>query len=452
MLLALPGRMARKEGTMLWHPEHRLRRTMLTVIVDGVRYSPQHDSTIVEWGEPEDVVIRWTTGAASVEERLHIATSMGNLTRDVIVKCEPGTVVEVEAALYANPVLFDEFRAADGLSASGYHQLRLHTAGDSRLFERFCTVDSGGSNGEPIRFHYTVRGVGFLASDERARSRYLDKSGSVYVRSSFEHVASSGSIQRQFQHSRRSMRAAVSFDGRFNASLFQYEFEWGMDAAMVASAACAAGDHELAAEVIDNIVSRLSNDDGMIAEAGRFRGGELSELNGNGAVLNAINRYHRCTRDVAFIREHWHRIVAIAEYPLREEFKHECGMLRTRRDFWERFPWQGVGDGFELGHQVYCSVGLAAAAELADVVGDAAHAQRWRSASQRIRTSTLEHPTHRLIENGTFIRRRRVDGTHENALAPDTEWRLAEYDPYLPQRATASDAREPSLNCEPDIT
>lgn len=434
---------------MLWHPEHRLRRTMLTVIVDGVRHTPLHESTTVEWGARGELVIRWLAGTLDVEERLRVfSTDKRYLAREVHITSGVNTI-GVEAALYANPILFDDFSATDELEATGCHTIRLNAALEARYFERFCTVEVELTFDAPIKvpFLYSFENGGDRSNTDPISGRYHNSASQLTESGWHGQVAGKSRLQEQLLNSCRGMRAAVSFDGRFNASLFQYEFEWGMDAAMIASAACSAGYDQLASEVLENILTRLSNDEGMIAEASRLRGGELSELNGNGAVLDALGRYHRHTRDDSFIRKHWQRIVAIAEYPLRDEFAHECGMLRTRRDFWERYPWQGVGDGFELGHQVLCSVGLAAAAQLASIVDDKLHMLRWSSASERIHNAMLEHPTHRLVENGHFIRRRRVDGSHEDALVRDDSWSDGRFAPYVMPGVDAKPRR-----CEPDAT
>src|SRR5690606_3081912 len=49
LLLSDPERMTRKEGTYLFHPESGLSKTMLTVVLNGKRYRPQHERTTVEW-------------------------------------------------------------------------------------------------------------------------------------------------------------------------------------------------------------------------------------------------------------------------------------------------------------------------------------------------------------------------------------------------------------------
>lgn len=454
LLLAVPGRMARREGTLLWHPEHALRRTMLTIVIDGARHAPGQDSTEV-FREDDRVVIRWRAGDAVVEERLRVIVQV--LQREVTVLGATGDV-RVEAALYGNPLLFDEFSSDGHLEARGLTSIALL---GGQPFERFvsATAITQPDGARTWRFEY-VSPCGHDALKALRDRHDADRiDGPLSAHDPFvvgpdasrafplDAAAGTSPLSRLLAISRSSIRAAVSHDGRFNASLFQYEFEWGLDAAMVASAAALGGDVGLAREILTNLLTRLSNDDGMVAEAGRFRGGELSELNGNGAALDAVWRYWLVTRDDGLVRRHWERIVAIAEYPLRDEFAHESGLLRTRRDFWERFPWQGVGDGFELGHQVFCAVGLDAAASLAAIVGDEASAARWRGAAATIRTAMLSHPTLSLIDGGRFIRRRLVDGRIEDSLIADPTWRRDEYAPYLPPTYDTSPRA-----CEPDVT
>src|SRR3954469_24622978 len=61
IILCDPERMSRKNGSLLFHPELGLARTMLTVIVDGVRYTPSHETVQAAWdfGRGHSVVVRW---------------------------------------------------------------------------------------------------------------------------------------------------------------------------------------------------------------------------------------------------------------------------------------------------------------------------------------------------------------------------------------------------------
>jgi hypothetical protein len=469
MMLYDPERMSRKNGALLFHPELGLSRTMLTVIVDGVRYSPEHGTTHAAWDlEGSTVVIaRWKAGPVEVTERFMVQDGSSNLIRDVSVMSPEPCEIEIEAALYPNPLFFDEFGVRPGgvLYASGYASTTLYAIPSGSTFERFLKVHvQKNSNGIAATFIYSVEAVGThefsmyptdapssLAELPAPVSQLGASFGAALQHSGDEEHAPSlaARVREMYRISRRSLRAAVSQLGKFDASIWQYDFEWGMDAAMVATAAASAGSFELARQVLTNILRRLTNADGMIAEASRFRGGEMSELNANGAVLDALWHYWKWSGDDTLMRSHWGRISAIANFPLREEFQHESGLLKTRRDFWERLPWMGIGEGFELGHQVYCSVGLRRAAEMAQTVGDNEAAQRWGQAGERILDAMLHHPKYSLIDQGRFIHRRLVDGSVLSTLVPDYDYLSPEYTSYLPR---TFEHNTPPKQCEPDIT
>lgn len=464
-----PERMSRKNGSMLFHPELGLERTMLTVIVDGVRHRPRHDNVQIVWspGRTPAVLIRWTAGTVEVTERLYVQEPSSNLLRDVSLSGMEGLAIELEAALYANPLLFDTFGVRPGqiLHAAGYAAMALYAVPGGRAFERFLTVPAEQhENGLAATFIYAIEAVGtheFSLYPSEHRFAVLPEHQAPAIELGRDFPAAAEAAQEQpylspsfaariadlYRISRQSLRATVSQLGRFDASIWQYDFEWGLDAAMVATAAARSGLLDLARQVLDNILQRLSNADGMIAEASRFRGGEMAELNGNGAVLDALWHYWRWSGDITLLRSGWRRISAIAEYPLRPEFSHPSGLLKTRRDFWERTPWMGVLEGFELGHQVLCAVGLRHAAEMAGALGHAVEADRWMSAAERIHDAMLNHPTLSLVEEGRFIRRRLVDGRPQTHLAPDTSYHNADYAPYIP--SNPDPAPRP---WEPDVT
>lgn len=452
ILLCDPERMSRKEASLLFHPEWGLARTMLTVINDGERLSPAVEETVASWdvNQSAAVVVRWRAGPFEVTERFRVQENTSSLIREVMLTPEPNRPVGIECALYANPLFFDEFstRPHGGLQAVGYCALGLYAAPSGRAFERFVTVDVPAGGTEPAAtFVYNLEAVG-----THEFSLYPDASPFTPLRHApltDLGVAFASAIQQQVQTGKQpslasrimeahrlaaiSLRAAVSELGKFDASIWQYDFEWGMDAAMVATAAASCGLFDLARSVLRNILTRLSNEQGMIAEASRFRGGGMSELNGNGAVLDAIWHYWKWSGDETLLRAHWRRICAIADYPLKPEFQHESGMLKTVRDFWERTPWMGVDEGFELAHQVWCGVGLRRIAELAELMGEQGRSAEWRVKGEKIIEAMLNDPKWRLVHEGRFIRRRRTDGTVQEALAPSLEGALPEYAPYIPK-------------------
>lgn len=424
---------------------------MLTVIVGGRRHSPQAEETTATWdadGAPT-VVVRWRADRFDVTERFRVQEGTSNLIREVSIGPRPDCSVQVEAALYANPLFFDEFstRPHGDLHAAGYCSLDLYAAPSGRAFERFLTVDVPSE--EPDRaatFVYNLEAVGThefaLYPDESPfgathRPPLTDLGiafpSAVEQRSLSPNPPSLASrVAEAYRLAAYSLRAAVSELGKFDASIWQYDFEWGMDAAMIATASASSGLFDLSRAVLKNILTRLSNDEGMIAEASRFRGGAMSELNGNGAVLDAIWHYWRWSGDETLLQIHWRRICAIADYPLRPEFEHQSGLLRTRRDFWERTPWMGVDEGFELAHQVWCGVGLRRIADLADLMGESRRGDLWRARGEKILDAMMHDSTWGLIHDGRFIRRRRVDGTVQDMLDPKMDGVPPEYAPYIP--------------------
>ncbi len=445
-------RTSRKNGSFLLHPELGLSRTMLTVIVQGVRHRPRHENVRVSWSVENvpTVIIRWDAGAVQVTEQISIGMGAGGseLRRTISLSADRGQAVALEIALYANPLIFNEFGIDNGaLYASGYASLSIHANPHGHAFERFLTI--------PVALHQEDLAATILYKIDLAGTAPAPPSqtspwdGRLMALSEEGEAASRAARMSQlYEVSRISLRAAVAERGRFDASIWQYDFEWGMDAAMVATAAAHSGLFELARQVLQNILQRLTNDDGMVAEASRFRGGEMSELNGNGAVLDALWQYWQWSGDETIARNHRTRIRAIAEYLLRPEFQHASGLLKTRRDLWERTPWMGVGEGFELGHQVYGVIGLRHAAKLAEAFRWQEEAARWRHAAERIHDAMLHHPTWSLVEDGRFIHRRLLDGSVQTHLAPDPGYRRSDYQPYI-SPDIGNDIRPRA--CQPDI-
>ncbi len=458
LLLADPERMTRKYGTLLFHPELGLARTMLTALVDGIRYTPKHEHTTVEWDAGRrSVVIRWTAEDVEVTERLSVRFSSSTVVRDVIVSAPTRRHVEIEAALYANPVLFDRFGTHPGstLHADGFVSMLLYSIPSGTAFERFLRIPARPAGaGISATLIYSVEPIAdagpvTVLSDDFAVAR--ERAPAELEEDSDREASLSQRLERLYQISRLSLRATVSQNGRFDASVWQYGFEWGMDSAMVATAASTAGLFNLARQVLTNLLRRLTRSDGTVAEAGRFRDGLMAELNACGATLDAVWHYWRRSEDESLVRTWWGPVAAIAEFILRPEFSHPSGLLQSHRDFWERFPWMGVRRGFELGHQVFCAIGLSRAAEIAAAFGHAEQSMRWNRAADRIRVAITGDPTLSLVDDGRFVHRRLLDGRVQSELIAGDGGSFVndEFAPYVPAGAPAD---RTARACEPDVT
>jgi hypothetical protein len=406
LLISDPRHFSRKWSTHLFHPEYGLGKTMVTVIIGGIRYHADHKSTKVKWvkitGIPS-VVVTWLAGTYEVTETFHSIDGLPAIVREIDV-ANPTPDTTIEMTLYANPAIFDSFTYDSGkLAVDGYDRLRVQCVEPAETSER--TLSVAGPHASlmySIGEKFVTTNLSSLNGSERkywAEAAAIDAIGDVEL-DRFSEV---------FENAMMGLRAAVSETGKFDASIWQYGYEWSGDAAHVAEALVYSGQFERAKAVLTHILTRLSNEKGMVMESSRFRGGKDSELNNNGAILEACRTYLDWTGDLVFIRTHFPRITAIADYLLLPEFwDPEIGMLRASRDIWERSEAMGTEPGFDLSHQSYAVIGLDSASRLAEALRQ--NGTRWSVASERILNSMFNHPTHSFVDNGKLIKRRLLNG------------------------------------------
>lgn len=482
LLLMHSERFWRKEGTMLFHPETGLARTMLSVVLNGVRYQPTHERLRVRWGstDPLDpvVLIEWEAGPVIVTERFAIeqvdrplqcyvpedneagSTIDEFLVRDVRVAYsdssskELPTEVIVELSLSPNPYLFNglpnsapDTQQLTAVNNADNHNIILTVEGKAQVFERFITTTRSLQKTEsiPILSSYWIPEPSeelvypplHFVEVEQDEEEHTEHPESFVER-----------LIRQLEISEIGIRASTSIYGAFDACIWQYGYEWAQDAAMVASAATYAGDFTSAYSVLFNIFYRLTNQQGRVAESSRFRDGELAELNANGAVLIALRDYVALADDTRHIEYFWQEITAIAELLLSDEYLHPCGLLSGRRDLWERLPWMGLREGFDTATNTFCAEGLLAAAEVATIANDKQAADRWQRAGEKMRKALLEHNEFSSIEGGRIIHRRLLDGSVQHEMISEAGYHDERYAPYVPSEVTNATPRP----CDPDST
>ncbi len=122
--------------------------------------------------------------------------------------------------------------------------------------------------------------------------------------------------------------------------------------------------------------------EGATLDSSEVRGRDDVELDQNGVLLHVLGEYAAWTGDRALIADLWDRIVAIADYPLRPEFRHEpSGMLSGSREYWERHDAHGIEPGLEMVYQMFVALGLSGAARMARDLGRTSEATRWEAAA-----------------------------------------------------------------------
>ena len=226
-------------------------------------------------------------------------------------------------------------------------------------------------------------------------------------------------LDRFFDVSKSGLRAAVSRSGRLDGGIWQYNLEWVRDQAFIAMALAMSGQFEAARAILDRLLREFVSPEGATMDSSRLRGWEESEFDQNGVLLFALEAYVDWTGDETLLARHRAKIEKTARFPLRKAFRHRgSGLLRNRREFWERHAAHGIRDGMELAHQLFVSMGLASAARLARRTGDARQARAWSERAGRLRKATLGPGKYSLVENGRLTKRRDATGAVQSEVRP----------------------------------
>ncbi len=417
LIISRPDQFVRKWGSHLFHPELGLERTMVTVIIDGVRYKPTVSTLQVHHTEHEgvpNIYAIWMAGEHEVTESFWISPGSSALIRWVRVRNAANKHVEVETSLYANPNLFSSFGSRDSfLYAAGYSVIYLATRQPSVISERFITITAEPflATDKEVHLVYAEGNVHEVKIDEM-----FEQECAYWAKASSVRSSTLPQIEAQFRKSNLGLRSVIASNGKFDASIWQYGMQWGRDAAKVAEGLVYGGQFELARAVLHHALSALCNEEGMVAEASRFRGGKHSELDSNGLLLTGLHTYFEWTGDESLIKEQWTKITAIADYLLRSEFFGPPGLLVAARDIWERMEAMGIEPGYDIAHQTFAITGLRAIASLANYLGETEKSIKYEEAGLAIEEAFLRHPTHSMLEEGRFIKRRLIDGSIQNQL------------------------------------
>jgi GH15 family glucan-1,4-alpha-glucosidase len=67
-------------------------------------------------------------------------------------------------------------------------------------------------------------------------------------------------------------------------------------------------------------------------------------------------------------------------------------------------------------YQLFVSIGLSSAANLARRLGKSRDAKRWQAASDALRTAMLSHPTHAMLDARGFVKRRTLAGPVQETI------------------------------------
>jgi hypothetical protein len=414
LLVMDPGKLRKKRDALTMHPRFGLEPTVVHLVTATSDVSPLLNALTVAW-QPDaavpTVVASWGARSFTVQERFYCpSASRARLAREVTIT-NHGTDAQVGWVRTSVP------------ASTVMPRFSVKPGARSRVWLLYEFEPSTGA------LRITAAATDPIEADARAA-----RDGLADIR--FGEPA----VDHLVRASVAQLPAAVSAGGRIDGSIWQYNREWVRDQAFVALALTQVGARPLAATILRRLATEFVTAEGATLDSSEVRGRDDVELDQNGVLLHVLSEYVAWTGDRAIAADLWDRIVAIAEYPLRPEFRHgPSGMLSGSREFWERHAAHGIEPGLELAHQMFVSLGLAGAARLAGDLGHAGEAARWAQAADELREAMISHPAYALSDERGFLKRRALDGAVQETIT-------AHPDSGLPPGVPLASARPHLLN------
>lgn len=427
LLLMNPDRFGPKRAALTCDPGLGLKETMVSVQVGDSIFQPEPEKLHAKWANMEGVPtvrVSWESGPVRVVERFFCPHHT-----------EPRLARQVEVRL-RGPVR-EAIAIEVGLAPPGERALR--TAQELEVGPEGSVPGNGRDRVVSATLIHEVRrredrkGEGQPTLETRwAEDLEPSREATDYWNRLTTFRTPDHDLGHLFQTARNHLPTAVDHRGRMDGSIWQYNLEWVRDQAHVAEALVRLGDHEKARAMLARLLDRFVSPDGDTVDSGRRRPASDVELDQNGELLTALGAYVDWTGDLELIESRWEKLRSLASFPFSHEFAHSpSGLLHNRREYWERHGVHGIEDGFELMSQFFVTLGLEAAARLADALDQTDDRDRWRSAAGRLRHAMLEDPLFRLVEEGHLIKRRGTDGSWQQTIQMESDFGLPKAIPLL---------------------
>jgi hypothetical protein len=409
LLIMDPEVLGKKREALTMDPERGLEATVVEIAVHGGRFRPEPGRLDVRWDERDGVPAahaEWTGGGVEVTERFFCPDRDRPLIVREIALRNPGP----ETVL---------FSVRTGIGRAFVERTSSAAPAETATLALIYTLNAG------------RRSVDVEWSDHSIGA----ESAAAFSGALASLATGDPLLDRFFQASKFQLPAVISKAGRLDGSIWQYNREWVRDQSVIVEALAALGARDIARTMIERLAGQFVTNEGDTVDSSERRASDEIELDQNGYLLQAILRYALWTGDTDAARRLWPRITAIAEFPLRDVFRHApSGLLMNRREYWERHRIHGIETGIELAHQVWVTSGLDAAAALARMAGQAASASRWAAESARLRKAWLEDRAFRMADNRGFIKRRGPGGPVQETITAGPEAELPE---SVPLRSAA---------------
>lgn len=387
VLLMHPEIFGRKRNALSFHPREGLASTLLQISGPGIAISPDKNNLEGRWdkaGLVPTVLINWGDDNIRIIERFFCPDR-------------------------ETPRLLREIRVLNGSSDPA--ALTIKTGLQSRFLENALSLMPGEEKLCYLEYRLIDEDSKLVASMNWAEPPAISEDAARFWRGSASFESDSQDLNHLFDVSKSQLSSNIAHSGKLDGSIWQYNLEWVRDQSMIALGLCMAGQFDLAGTILDRILTHFVTDAGDTVDSSKQRPFEDVELDQNGELLYVLRSYVYWSGDLSVVRRHWPKIMATANFPLQAVFRHpDVFMLHNQREYWERHALYGIEDGMELTSQFFVSVGLSSAADLARLLGHGKEALAWEEAAGQIKSAMLSDPRFALVENGHFIKRRKVNG------------------------------------------
>ncbi len=406
LLVMDPDRLRPKRAALTMDARRGLAATVLRFRAGGETHEPRPATCAVRWvrrAAVPTVAVAWASGGCRIEERFFCPDLVrARVVREIVVKNPTGRrrVIEVFTG-----VKDEELRRRVVLPARGRWKAVIGYTLDAK---RDC-----------VRIAWERRVA--IGADARAFWGGLTRIG-----------FGDALVDRIFAAARVQLPTAVSRVGCVDGSIWQYNHEWLRDQSVVALALTMLGATGPAKTMFARLLDKFVTPEGDTLDSSVKRDPSEVELDQNGYLLCTLKDYALWTGDLELVRAQWHKVTAVAEFPLQPVFRHpESGLLVNCREFWERHAIHGIRPGMELSYQLWVLEGLAAAAVLARLTGHAEQAVRWDAESKRLRRAMLSDRRFKLHDRRGFIKRRGIDGRVQETVTADRACGLPDEVPLM---------------------
>ncbi len=391
LLIMDPEKLKPKRGALTLDREAGIAKTMLSLIIDGKSDDYRYRDIYVAWDKTRDFpVIKacWRYGKLLVEERFYCK----DMTSPEIIR---------EITIINKHIEKMKFSVLTGL-------LNLDIKKDVEIapYDIF-----------ELELLYTLAAEkNEVSLDIAGKKRPLTEQLDYWSRTA-KITTGSDLLDHYFRSSSIQLGSVISNKGKVDASIWQYNREWVRDHSFMVLGLLMAGHHEKAYTVLDRLLAEFVTDDGACQDSSEFRTPDEVELDQNGLLLYTLKKYVLWTDDIKIISKHWDKIYAVAEFPLKNVFRHQpSGMFYNRREYWERHKAYGIDAGLELAYQFFNVLGLQAAAFLARKMSRDEEAVRWLEFSETLKNSMLKDEKYNFVDERGFIKRRSPDSSIQETI------------------------------------